>query len=824
MISESISKKMPRYNLQALQTFVAKRPTLCALSGLLLIGAIFFAQLLFSGEIINATDILTQQYFWNVFIKENLFVDPCFRTWLPYVNAGTPFSGGLNLLFRPISLLTLLLLPVHVAISYEIVLHLLLMGVGMYFYMRELRVSHLSAFFAALFLMLNGEIVTLINAGHVNKIGAIFPITLVFFTLERALRRKTLWAFLLVGAALGFQFWQGHVQISYYTCIAVGLYLFIRFSIIYYHTRNQVQVSFLLLFAVVMVVVFLLLSAVEFLPLLSFATVSERAEGVSYEFATSWSMPPEELITYVIPGFFGFRRPNYYDDEEIVTYWGRMPFTQTGRYFGLLPLLFMLLAICFVRNRHVLTLSIIALIALILGMGKYIPIYKFLYEYVPGFNMFRVPQMILFLFAFATSALAGFGAQWLFGNFSQRKERRLRLFVLAGIAIFLLAWLITIALPQVEQAILALFHQAFFRKGATQEIAAARFDNIFRGFLLFNVLFGLALVVLSLRLVKPLRLPWIVVAMLSLYLLDIGLFNSHYLDTIPLENSHYVDENDAIRYFKAHPGLYRILQATNTPVSYATANKYLYYHLFNVSGYEAVGVEYYNTYLENMALGTPLVDLLNIKYLILPKDAQVNDQELEVGDIIGPYKVVLTTEVVLLENLNALPRAFPVHHVTVLTTPEEIFSTLLRQDFQPSKTVIIEEQLPSQWSRLLAEGTQIPSSQSTVEVTFYLNRTIRLRANMAEDGFVVLSEKYYPGWKAYVDGQETPIYKADYTLQSIFVPQGEHEITFLYQPTQFFWGLGITVSTLVVLLGVALYTRGTKRRRENRRMLKMDTM
>ena len=158
----------------------------------------------------------------------------------------------------------------------------------------------------------------MINAGHVNKIGAIFPTPLVFWALERALHRKTLPAFLLAGAVLGFQFWQGHIQISYYICIAVGIYFLIRVGLLYRRQRDLKQVSRLAVLGVVMVVVFLLLSAVEFLPLISFAQVSERAEGVSYEFATNWSMPPEEIVTYIIPGFFGFRRANHYEDEQNV--------------------------------------------------------------------------------------------------------------------------------------------------------------------------------------------------------------------------------------------------------------------------------------------------------------------------------------------------------------------------------------------------------------------------------------------------------------------------------------------------------------------------
>lgn len=789
-----------------------KRPSsrLAAIAGLVLIGMLFFSQLLFSGEIINATDILTQQYFWNFFIRENLYTDPCFQTWLPYINAGTPFSGGLDLLFQPVTFLTLLIFPAHIAINYEVVLYLLLMGLGMYLYMRELQLSHLSAFLAALFLMLNGEIVSLINAGHVNKIGAIFPAPLVFWALERALRRKTFSAFVLAGTALGFQFWQGHIQISYYLCIAVGIYFLIRVGVLYRQQRDLKQISRLAALGVLMVVVFLLLSAVEFLPMISFAQVSERAEGVSYEFATSWSMPPEELVTYIIPGFFGFRRANHYEDEENVLdvpYWGRMPFTQTGRYFGILPLLLVGLALSFVRNKHVLTLSVIALIVLLLGMGKYIPLYRLLYAYVPGFNMFRVPQMILYLFAFATSALAGFGAEWLVSDMTERKVRRLRLFLLGGIIVFLLSWLLTFFLSHIDHETLSSFQDALLRKEASQEMAVQRFQNIVAGLLRFDVLFGLSLLAIGWRLAANVRLRWFLTAFLVLYLLDIGWFNAKYIDTIPLEGSVYTSENDSIRYFKEHPGLYRILQATNRPDTYATFNKYLYYHLYSVSGYEAVGVQYYNEYLQNMVLGSPLVDLLNVRYIIVPKEAQVNEETPRVGQQFGPYKVVMNADAILLENPTYLPRAFAVHQAQVLTSKDEIFSTLLNPAFDPRKLVILERELPSEFSTTRSAQQAGSSKRSEVKIAEYRNRTIRLSVDMADDGFLVLSEKFYPGWQAFVDGEQAEIYKANYTLQAIYVPKGSHDITFRFQPTQFLTGLWITILTGLGLSGFFIYKK-----------------
>ena len=778
---------------------ILRFPSLIVIGALTIVCILMFHQLLFFGEIVNATDILTQQYFWNVFLKGNLSSDPCFRTWMPYINAGTPFGGGLNLLFRPIYFFTLLLLPVHIAISYEIVLYLIIMGVSMYFFMRELRLSYICSFLAALFMMLSGQIVSLVNAGHVNKLGTIAFTPLVFWALERALKRKTIKAFVITGVMLALQFWQTHIQISFYVCIAVGLYFLLRVGLDFRKERNAGQFSRLLVFSLLMVIIFLLLSAVEFLPWISFAQVSDRSEGVSYEFATSWSMPPEELVTYLIPGFFGFRRLNFIEDENIIPYWGRMPFTQTGHYFGLLPVLFMLLALCFVRNKHVLTLGILALVIVLLGMGKYFPPYRWLYDYVPGFNKFRVPQMILFLFAFAASALAGFGAEWLFSGWTAVKEKRLRIFLLAGIVVLMLVGLFVALFPNLESSLLSTFSEALPRKGATQDLAQLRLNSIYHESAKFLALFGLSLFALGLRLTR-IRRRWLFFAVLLVFLVDIGLFNDKFIDTIPLEGSHYIDENDAIRYCKENPGLYRVLPMTNEPATYSVSNKFVLHKLASVSGYEAVGVQYYNDFLQQMALGTPLVDLLNIKYIILPKNVELDGEAVEVGKVVGPYKVVMDSDAVLLENLHVLPRAYAVHNAYLTRSKDEAFSIMLHPSFKPREFVVLEET-----PQRAKPKEVVPSSQSTVEITHYQTRTIKMRASMASDGFLVLSEKFYPGWKAYVDGKETTIYKADYTLQAVALLQGEHEVVFRFQPTQFRVGLFITLLTGVVLLGFAYF-------------------
>jgi len=780
-----------------------------AIGGLLLIGVLFFAQLLFSGESINATDILTQQYFWNVFIKENLFTDPCFQTWMPYINGGTPFSGGLDLIFRPLMLLPLLIFPVHVATSYEMVSYFLLMGIGMFCYLRELRLSRRSAFLGGLFLMLNGELVTLINAGHVNKLGAIFPLPFVFWALERALTQRKLKPFLVTAAVLGFAFWQGHVQVSYYICIAVAIYAVTRALIIWRQERTFTPVLKLTAFSGVMVVVFLLLIAFHFLPMLSFAKVSDRAEGVDYEFATSWSLPPEEILTYFAPGLFGLRRLNTDDDEpsvKAVQYWGRAPFMQTARYFGLIPVAFIIIALCGVRNKHILTLTILALIVLAMGLGKYNPAYRLLYDHAPGFNQFRVPQMIMFVFAFATSSLSAFGVEWLFRDWTPRKARQLRIGLLVGGGALLLTWLLILALPFLQTRIVEQFRDMFYSREATDELAHARFQNLINSLAWFSFFLSATLAAFGMRLETRIETRWIMAAMLAVYLFDIWMFDEKFIDTVPIENSVYVAENDAIRYMKENPGLYRVLPALNEPMTYAVQNKFVLHHLYSVGGYEAVGVQYYNDYMDNMALWTPLIDLLNIKYIILPKGATLDEQPVKVGDVIEPYKVVMDADALLLENLNVMPRAYPVHNAFIASSKEEAFEILLHPQVDFREFAVLEENPTEQMAQ-----DNVPSAASRLEITQYQTRTIRLNATMATDGLVVLNEKYYDGWKAFVDGKSAKIYKANYTTQAIVAPKGEHEIVFRFEPRQARFGLWVTTLTCIGLIGVFMFWKPAAR-------------
>jgi len=201
---------------------------LLSLSGLLLLVVISFHELLSPHVIINAMDVLTQDYFWQSFHKRMLQSDPSFITWNPYLNGGSTFNGGLHRIFTPISLLSILALPPNLAITVSGLIHLLLAGIFTLLFARLIGLGLMASFLSAIFFMLSTEMVSLFNAGHLGKLNTVSLFPLVLYFLERAFIKRRFVDFIFVGVALSWQLYQGHIQISFYTCLVVAIYFIWR--------------------------------------------------------------------------------------------------------------------------------------------------------------------------------------------------------------------------------------------------------------------------------------------------------------------------------------------------------------------------------------------------------------------------------------------------------------------------------------------------------------------------------------------------------------------------------------------------------------------
>jgi len=154
-------------------------------------------------------------------------------------------------------------------------------------------------------------------------------------------------------------------------------------------------------------------------------------------------------------------------------------------------------------------------------------------------------------------------------------------------------------------------------------------------------------------------------------------------------------------------------------------------------------------------------------------------------------------DVEVYENVSCLPRAWFVSEVRQ-SPDEDTLNALRRGNLDPSRTALIPESIPAGTFAASDEGTtKLPA------ILEYKPQRIVLESDRSTDGFLVLSENYYAGWKAEIDGQSTKIYQTDFSLRGIVVPKGKHRIEFSYMPASFVRG------ALLSALGVGLLIAGS---------------
>ncbi len=139
-----------------------------------------------------------------------------------------------------------------------------------------------------------------------------------------------------------------------------------------------------------------------------------------------------------------------------------------------------------------------------------------------------------------------------------------------------------------------------------------------------------------------------------------------------------------------------------------------------------------------------------------------------------------------------LPRAFMVYDVRVMTGEQALIAEMNREEFDPAGTALLE----TDPGRTLPPVTGIPAWSA--EIREYRNDRIGLAVRTDRDGMLVLSEMYYPGWTATVDGAETPVHRTDYNLRGLFVPAGTHTVEVRFTPAALARGLWITLGTLLL--------------------------
>lgn len=765
---------------------------------LFVLAMVYFFPVLIQGnsQVLSSigTDTWSQYFYWRHF-GYTAIADGEFPLWNPYVFSGAPYIAGLqSAIFYPLNLLHLLV-AAPLGINLNIAVHCLLASVFTYLFARYLDLGRMGSLLSALTFAYGAPYFLHIYPGHLSNLSTMVWLPLMLMGIEAFLRNREMKYAVLSGIPLSMQVLAGHAQYLFYANIAVTLYFFISVAA---RGRPRKGLSYSVIGFFIFLVTGAALSAVQLLPTLELTRHSVR-EALTYEWVSAFSLPPEKLITLLAPDFFG----NLLD----VPYWGKNYLWEMSVYLGVIPFMTAALAIIFDRSRHVWIFSFMAAASLILALGDHTPLLGFLYRFVPGFNMFRGLSKFIFVFAFAVSMLAGCGMKKLTAMAEERRpELRYTAYALLGISLGLVSLGILGRLygRGFWDSLIETFSKTAERYSPPPPLTEMFFNRSIRAAL--ESVIKTSVLLLSLGgllfvLGKTGRrfLPVCMVSILALTAIDLWHFGSRYLVTYDPKVSYMDKELKA--FLKSDKQPFRVA----TPI-FSLLNAGMLEGIENVGGYDAIVLKSYSEFI-NFAQGlpidepntvmeirsvSPMLALLNVKYYILQPAMRIGLPTFDLVFQNGRYKVY--------RDNGALPRSFIVHDAWMIKRREAVFRAMTSAGFNPTSSAIIDEAIDSLPND---PGLQSP----TPRVVEHYPRKVFIEADLKEPGLLVLSDVYYPGWKAFVDGKESKIYRVNYVMRGVPLSGGRHTVEFHYSPLSFKIGAIISLAAIASVVGFLLRPR-----------------
>jgi hypothetical protein len=768
-----------------------------ALMAVIIIG--FYNRLLFTDMILRASDVITQFVWGASAMKEQRLgnylatLPSLFQaSWDPLPDGGRTLEGGWNALGLLVHrFLIMHFFPFPSSIAWLAVLSLLWGGIGTFFYCRTIGIGRFGSLAAGLLYALCTENMSLINAGHIQKIEAISWAPWAFYFLETGLRSRRFYHYALTSLMLAVQFFTMHWQISFYTCLAVAAYWLFQIAARFIVEKQAYAIPFRkdLLLAITLFVLFFTTIAMSFAPVFSWSKQTERSGGMSQEEGMSWSMPPEELLTFAVPGLVGFSRQEAGDKPEPgqTYYWGRMHFTQTSDYLGLLPLFLIPLAFVFRRDRHTWFFCFLMGATLLMALGKYTFVYQFMFDHLPGFSTFRVPKMIMFLFAFAAAVLMGRGIDVLMEEGEVRQRFRWWIAgVIASVSMLVLFRLLVGFADNQIFTFASEFIAAPTRYQEGRELIIDRYVNLVREAGLACVIASLYLAVFIAWYRRWLKGNVVFIMLMIIFVGDLWRVNKNFIAlTQPPQSSKRVAKNDVVAFLEPRIGTYRM-----QPINEQSATYYAGYGFANISAYVTVSEKRYREFMEVFSLDGRMPDLMNLKYLVMP----LNEYQRQ-ARLIGKYTQVFSSASgsVVLENRTVLPKAWLVPSVVVISDTRQRLTALNDARFDPAQVAVVESIPPLP---LAPPGTAgFPGS---VQVDVFEPNRIKISVRPEKNSLLILGEKYYPWWYATIDGKNTPIVPVNHILRGIYLQPGDKTVEFVFDPLPFKIGKYLTLGSLVL--------------------------
>lgn len=700
------------------------------------------------------TDPVLQAYPWRKLTIENIKSGQL-PLWNPYSFSGQPLLANIQSAPFQVGNILFLLFDFNIAWALQVILPPIVAAIFMYLFLRSINVSVYASSFGAITLPFSGFFIAWLTWGTI--IATVMWLPAILFAINKLSSKKSPFFFLLVIFATTQVVFSGHWQSASYVFLAIFLYL----AVFFLKTRN-LKIIFLPVLAIILGIS---ITAVQILPSLEFINFSNRDNDQGYyPNRADWFIPPQNLAQLVAPDFFG--NPATYN------YWGVWNYIEFVSTIGIIPLTFVLLSLLKFSKKSAFFV-VLAATALLTGLAN--PISKIPYLLKFPLISSMQPSRIIFLLVFATSALSAIG----FDEFLKEKARP-KFFLSPILLLFIISVLF------VTTFIANIFPNL---DNIDPPYIARR--NLILPFL--TVLAALLIFVVK-RLKPTAMLPifLLVVLVTTAELFRFGLKFTPFTKILSI-----FPQTETTQFLQNQEKPFRIM-ATDRRIMHPNVSTV--YNLESTDGYDPLYLESYSKLVSSWQAGqsrvgpnsfnrivtaqkfnSKITDILNVKY-ILTFD-EINNPRFR--------KVFEEGQTKVYENISALPRFYFVEKIVKFGSEEQELNYLLAPDADIKNTAVSRE----------FEFSAPFAAAGKIELIDYSDQLITLKTSNATESPLIIANTNYPGWQAYIDGQQREIREVNFLLQSILIPPGEHELRLKFEPKSFYNGLYISAFALLLTLG-----------------------
>lgn len=687
------------------------------------------------------TDPVRQTYVWKELSVASLKGGEL-PLWNPYEMAGKPllanFQSGV---FYPLNLI-LFLTPFYLSWSMFIMLQSILGGIFLYLYLKNLNLDKRAVFLACISFIFSGFATAWLEWGTVLQTAIWFPLILyttdnIISALQKEKKKFYINSFILLFALLS-SFFAGHLQTFFYIFGASILYILLS---LYTSGSNKVKKIIPL---IIIFLIFNFISSFQLIPTLQFIKFSARAVDQNFLNSQGFFLPYSHLVQFIAPDFFG--------NPSTMNYWGTWNYGELVSYVGFIPLAFAISAF-FIRRKKVLYFSLLFLASLIFALPTLFGRLVYIYQ-IPLISTAQ-PTRLLFLSTFSLSVLSAFGFN---AYLKKRNTKRLALSLSILGFILICCWVFVLS-----------GNLSIFKSPANVEVARR---NLILPTIIASSLILVILITLKTKYEKLVNLGIILLLVFSTA--DLLRFSSKFNVFSPREFLY--PPTKITEFLKSDNSIFRTSSSDDRilPPNFLT-----HYRIQSIEGYDPLYLDSYGKFIAAMERGKPdisepygfnriitpanyssdLYDFLNVKYVfsLVPIKSR-------------KYRLILEEgETKLYENLSYLPRAFFARKIIVTGNDQESIDKIFSSNLA-NVAVVSREGNNSLKDRAYQVGE--------VEIVSYGENKIVLKTKNLKEGFLVISDVYYPSWHAKIDGIESRILRTNLAFRGLVVPAGIHQITF----------------------------------------------